>query len=456
MNPTAAIRQLRELVGDQAVSTGASDLEIHSHDESTHGPVLPGAIVYPKTTAEVSGILAIANREGMPVTGYGAGTSLEGNAVPAAGGIVVDFRDMNRILAIHEEDFQATVQAGVLRLDLEEHLSRYGLFFPPDPGANASIGGMIANNAAGIRAIKYGATRDNVLALTAVLADGRVIKTGSRSVKQSAGYDLRHLIIGSEGTLALVTEATLKLAPVPEHFATAVVAFPDVSSVAAAVHSIMGYGLEPAALEMLHAYDIRWMNEDEDAGLVEAPSLMMEFTGASVVAVDEAMAEARSLSNAAGAVGAQEGLDHQTRAQLWRLRHSARERYARRNPGKKHITIDVSVPVSTLPELVAFAEKACADLGFDLPIYGHAGDGNIHIGVVYAQAAATAATELSGKLVKKALELGGTSTGEHGTGIGKRKYLVDEFGADAVDVMHSIKQALDPNNILNPGKVLPD
>lgn len=451
--------ELRLIVGTDAVSTGRSDLEIHSHDESTHEPVLPDVVVYPTTTEQVSAILQLANRERVAVTGFGGGTSVEGQTVPAPEGIVVDFRDMNRVVAMHAEDFQVTVQPGILRRDLETYLSTYGLFFPPDPGANASIGGMIANNAAGIRTIKYGATRDNVLALTAVLADGRIIRTGSRSVKQSAGYDLRHLIIGSEGTLALVTEATLKLAPVPEHFATAIVAFPNVGAAAATVHAIMGYGLEPAALELLHPSHIRSMNEDEDAGLEEAPSLMVEFTGASDTAVADAMAEARSLCNEYGALSVRQGFGHEQRTRMWRMRHGTRERYVRRNPGKKIISVDVSVPVSGLPELVAFAERAGSELGFELAVLSHAGDGNVHIPVIYDptdEESANRATRLGEMLVEKALDLGGTSSGEHGIGIGKRRYLSAEFGEEAVGVMRDIKRLLDPHDILNPGKVIPD
>ncbi|NNK90983.1 MAG: FAD-binding protein, partial [Acidimicrobiia bacterium] len=368
------------------------------------------------------------------------------------------FRDMNSI-ELHAEDFQVTVGAGVLRLDLEDHLGRHGLFFPPDPGANATIGGMIANNAAGIRSLKYGATRDNVLAMTVVLSDGRVIKTGSRSVKQSAGYDLRHLIIGSEGTLGLVTSATLKVAPRPEHFATAVVAFPEIATAAGAVHTILGLGLEPAALELLHRYHVRWMNEDEDAGLTEAPSLMIEFNGSDERSVSGAMDEALEVCEGAGATGVRRAGDHEQRAELWRLRHGTRERYVRRYPGKKIISVDVSVPISEFAGTVAHAEAAAAEKGFDLSMVGHAGDGNLHMAVIYDPDEPTApqrAEELATEVVSRAIDVGGTSTGEHGTGIGKRKYLIAEFGEDAVVAMRAIKQALDPHGILNPGKVLPD
>lgn len=453
------IDALTEVLGGAAVSTGLSDRETHAQDESTQPAVVPLAVVYPRSTRDVSRIAEIANANLVPITGWGAGTSVEGNAVPSPGGIVVDFREMNQIVALHVDDFQATVQPGILRLDLEDQLRQHGLFFPPDPGANASIGGMIANNAAGIRTVKYGATRDNVLGLTVVLADGRVIKAGSRSIKQSAGYDLRHLMIGSEGTLGLVTEATLKLATVPEHWATAVVAFRNVGDASAVVRSIMGYGLEPAALELVHQNHVQWMNEDEGTGLVEAPSLMIEFSGPTAQAVEESMREALSICDAVGVIDVRHTSDHAERAEMWRMRHGSRERYVRRNPGRRIIAVDAAVPISAFPELMSFVEATTAGWPLDVPIIGHAGDGNIHVSLIFDPAdaeAAAAAQQMSDEIVHRAIEMGGTSTGEHGVGVGKRKYLVDEFGADTVDVMRAIKRTLDPNGILNPGKVIPD
>ena len=447
------------IVGSDHVAQGSSVLEIHSHDESTHEPVLPDIVVFPGSTADVSAVAGLANRHGIALTAFGAGTSLEGHTVPVEGGIVIDFARMNRVLEVHAEDFQVTVQPGVLRLDLENHLSAFGLFFPPDPGANASVGGMIANNAAGIRTIKYGATRDHVLALAVVLADGRVIKTGSRSVKQSAGYDLTRLIVGSEGTLGLVTEATLLVYPIPEHFSTAIVAFPDVPRAAEAVYGIMGHGLEPAALELVHQDHIAWMNEDDGADLYVAPSLMIEFTGPNEKAVDEAMTSALELCGEAGSTGSDRGLGREARNAMWRMRHSIRERAQRRFAGNKIITVDVAVPISHFPDLIAFSQDRAAALGLDYRVMGHAGDGNMHMNLNFAPhdvAARKNAETLNSELVGKALEMDGTSTGEHGIGLGKRTHLVAEHGAEAVAVMRDIKRTLDPNNILNPGKVLPD
>jgi D-lactate dehydrogenase (cytochrome) len=455
----AIVGQLRNILGDAAVSTGESDRVTHSADESIQPPVVPDVVVYPRTTEHVSRLAALANEHRIPLTGYGAGSSVEGHTIPVHHGIVVDFRDMNRIIEVHVEDFQVTVEPGVTRLDLEAHLGRFGLFFPPDPGANATIGGMIANNAAGIRTVKHGMTRDNVLALEVVLADGRVMNTGSRSIKQSAGYDLRHLIVGSEGTLGLVTRATLRVWPIPEHFRTAMVGFADVATAAEAVYAIVGQGLAPAALELLHEDHLTWMNEDEGSSYPEVPTLMVEFTGPSEVAVADAMIETHRICEARGAVGVTDSIGREARAEMWRHRHGLRERYIRRGRGKKAIPVDVAVPISRFPDLVTYALDQVAAHGFDFPIVGHAGDGNLHIGIVLDPDdpdERARASRLDHDLIAKALEYDGTSTGEHGIGIGKRQFLVDEFGQTAVDVMRSIKQALDPNGILNPGKVLPE
>lgn len=455
----ALIDELSAIIGRDNVAQGTSVLELHSHDESTHDPVLPDVVVFPETADEVSSIAALANQHRIPLTAFGAGTSLEGHTVPVNGGIVLDFARMNRVVQVHADDFQVTVQPGVLRLDLEKHLSGFGLFFPPDPGANATIGGMIANNAAGIRTIKYGATRDNVLALEVVLADGRVIKTGSRSIKQSAGYDLTHLIVGSEGTLGLVTEATLRIYPVPEHFSTAIVAFPDIPDAARAVYEIMGHGLEPAAVELVHQDHIAWMNEDEGADLQVAPSLMLEFTGPNEEVVREAMTAALEICQRSSSIGSDGGLGREARNAMWRMRHSIRERVRRHFPDHKLVSVDVAVPISRFPELVAFSQERAAALGLDYRVMGHAGDGNMHMGLTYApddDDGRQRAETLGSELVHKALEMDGTSTGEHGIGVGKRPFLVAEHGGEAVEVMRQIKQTLDPNNVLNPGKVLPD
>ena len=451
---------LSEIVGPEFVSTSDSDRDLHSQDESDHPASQPDAVAYPATTEEVSQIAKFANRNEIPIVGWGAGTSVEGHPIPTRGGIVVDFRRMNAIRAIHPQDFQVEVEPGMLRLDLEEHLSaKHGLFFAPDPGANASIGGMIANNAAGVRALRYGSAAANVLALEVVLADGTVISTGSRSVKQSAGYDLTRLFVGSEGTLGLITAATLKLIPIPEHAASAVIAFPDVLAASHAVYAIMGHGLEPSALELLHRDHIAWMNEDEGAGLTEATSLLIDFTGPTHELVTTAIELAIALCQQAGATGITETQSHQERKELWRLRHGTRERSHRRFPGHEWISMDVSVPISKLPALVAFCEEVTKSRGQEARLISHAGDGNIHLAMHYDpadKAGRKAAVQTGEDLVARAIELGGTCSGEHGIGLGKKKYMVAEHGANAVATMWAIKRALDPKGILNPDKVLPD
>lgn len=449
---------LRAIVGAEHVSATEADRALHAQDQSTHPAVMPDVVVWPNSTVEVSAIVKIASEHQFPITAWGAGTSLEGNSIPLQKGISLNFQRMNRVVEVHAEDFQVTVQPGIFRKELEAYLAQYGLMFAPDPGANASIGGMIGNNAAGIRTVKYGATRDNVLALELVLANGDIVKTGSRSIKQSAGYDLTHLIVGSEGTLGLVTEATLKLVPIPEHFSTATVAFPSLESAAEAVYGIIGSGLEPAALEILHQDHVQWMNEDAGLEMVVAPSLMIEFSGASESTVSERFTMAQELCAEAGSLGFAGGIGRDARKAMWELRHSIRERSVRTFPGHHWLIVDIAVPISKFPKLVAYCQKQITESGFDGRIIGHAGDGNMHAGIHFEpddEEAKTQAGALVRIMVDKALELGGTCTGEHGIGLGKQKYLIKEHGETGLEMMRMIKQTLDPDNLLNPGKVIP-
>ena len=451
--------ELNHILGAANMSSTHAERDLHSHDESDEPAVLPDVVVWPANTREVSAVAQLANRFSIPITPWGASTSTEGHTVPVGRGIVMDFRRMDAVIEVRPGDFQAEVEPGVLRLDLEKKLIPHGLFFPPDPGANASVGGMIANNAAGIRAVKYGATSANVLGLEAVLADGTVVNTGSRSVKQSAGYDLTGLIVGSEGTLAIVTRATLKLAPVPTHFSTAMVAFPGINEAAEAVQSIVGYGLAPAALELMHRDHLAWMNEEHGANHPIEPTLLMEFTGASEAAVAEAMDTAVELSNDAGASAVEVGLGHEHRARLWRFRHGQRERLRRRFPNQHWISMDASVPISQFTTLIDFVESRGDELGLTGRVGGHAGDGNIHMGLHYStddEVARQQCQDFGSEIVSKAIGLGGTCSGEHGIGLGKRKYMLEEHGTSGIALMRTIKQAMDPSGILNPGKVLPD
>jgi D-lactate dehydrogenase (cytochrome) len=452
------ISDLQSLVGPDRVSATEGHRQHHSHDASSHTPVLPDLVVWPETTAEVSAIARYANERCIPLVGWGAGTSIEGNPIPIAGGIVIDFSRMNRILALHALDFQVIVQPGILYKDMNEILARSGLFFAPDPGANASIGGMVANNAAGIRTVKYGATRDNVLALEVVLASGEVIRTGSRSVKQSAGYDLTHLITGSEGTLGLVTEATLKLAPLPEHFSAVIAAFPTVEAAAQAVFEIIGGGLGPSALELLDGATVAILAETGDFDMLAVPNLFMEFTGASPAALEEILALAQEICDGLGCLRFTSGMGREARNRLWSARHHLFETLVRHFVGCTWLLTDSAVPISAYPQLVAYGSAEAAALGLDVGFIGHAGDGNLHTTIFFPPddpAVRQRAEIYNDRLTREAISLGGTCTGEHGVGRGKAKYLELEFGAGAVAVMRGIKNLLDPNGILNPGKVLP-
>ncbi|MFW6097201.1 MAG: FAD-binding oxidoreductase [Chloroflexota bacterium] len=446
---------LSKIVGAAHVSTVDADCAQYSRDMSGHKPRRPEAIVWAGSAEEIAAVLALASEEGVPVTAWGAGTSLEGNPIPVHGGIVLSMQRMSDIVAVHEEDFQATVQPGIGYKDLNMQLSRYGLFFAPDPGANATIGGMLANNAAGIRTVRYGACKDNVLRLQVALADGRVIRCGSRSVKQASGYDLLHLFVGSEGTLGIITEATLKLAPLPQ-FASAVLAsFESVETAVEAVVSLRGSGLQPVALEFMDAHHAEMLSRENDIDLAARPTLFMEFH-----AVDEEVLEmdldvVREICAYCRALEVRATADATQRRRLWQARHEAYEIAVRNHPGQEFLVVDVAVPISSYPPLVAHVEQTLDEKDMSGYMLGHAGDGNLHVLLPFADDASySLAQEVNKAIVMKAIALDGTATGEHGVGIGKRQYMQAEHG-ESVEVMRALKRLLDPAGILNPGKVLP-
>lgn len=454
---TQLLGSLAQIVGDARASVADSVRRLHGEDQSSHEMVLPDVVVWPESTAEVSQIVKHANEQQIPITGWGAGSSLEGNSIPLKGGIVIDFGRMNNIVEVHENDFQVTVQPGIFYRDMNEKLARYGLFFAPDPGANASIGGMVANNAAGTRTVRYGATRDNVLALEVVLANGEIIRTGSRSVKQSAGYDLTHLFTGSEGTLGLVTQATLKLHPLPEHFSAALATFNSTAEAAEAVYGIIGSGLNPAAIELLDAEAIGYMNTLETVDLPEMPTLLMEYHGASKATVTAELEIVEEVCKECGSTRFEAGVGRDERNRLWEGRHALGEVLFRIYPDSTYLITDVSVPISRYPDLAAFAKTQQEEMGIKGTVFGHAGDGNVHTTNFAPKGDAdqyAVLQEYNDMLVHKALEFGGTCTGEHGVGIGKQKYMVYEHGEEAIDVMKQVKGLFDPKNILNPGKVV--
>jgi D-lactate dehydrogenase (cytochrome) len=453
----ALLAALQTLVGEAHVSVAAADRCEHARDQSSHPASPPDAVVWPGSAAEVAAVLQLATAHATPVTAWGAGTGLEGNAIPAQGGLTLDLRRLNRIVDVHAEDFQVTVQPGVLYKDMNRELARYGLFFAPDPGANASIGGMIANNAAGTRTVRYGATRDNVLALKVALADGTLLRTGSRAVKQSAGYDLTHLFVGSEGTLGVIVEATLKLAPLPEHFSAVTAAFPSVEAAAAAVFGIMGAGLNPAALELLDAAAIRLLIDEGGFDLTAAPNLFMEFHGASEAVLEVELRLVQQICDECEALAFRAGLGREARNRLWEARHGLFETEVRAYPNRQWLVTDVAVPISRYPDIVAFAGRNMTALGLEGTLIGHAGDGNLHTTIFYRPEDAVECANAqvhNARLVEQAIRLGGTCTGEHGVGLGKRQFLEQEHGPEAMALMRLLKATLDPKNILNPGKVV--
>lgn len=449
------VEQLRRIVGADHISTASADLELHAHDQSNHPAHRGDVVIWPQTGQQVADVLALASEARIPVTPWGVGTSLEGNPIPVCGGILMSFERMNKIIEVHADDFQVTVQPGIGHKDLNAQLARYGLFFAPDPGANATIGGMLANNAAGIRTVKYGASKDNVLQMRVALADGRLIRVGSRSVKQSAGYDLLHLFVGSEGTLGIITEATLKLYPTAEYMSAALAIFPSVAHAVQAVVAIRGSGLDPAALELIDAAHAAMLREAEGVELDDYPTLFMEFHAAHAGSLAMGLATVEDICREMGALGFRSTTDPAERRRLWHARHASYEIMVRRYPNKNWFLGDVAVPISVYPELIAFIEQVRDEQGVTLYMIGHAGDGNIHFELPYdTPEAYVQCAEINARIVRRAQDLNGTATGEHGVGIGKAKYMQREHG-EALDVMRSIKTVLDPNNILNPGKIFP-
>ncbi len=452
---TGQYDKLLDWLGPDRISTGQSQRELHMRDISPHVGAPPAAVIWPESTEEVAKILSWTYQEGLPVTPWGAGTSTEGNPLPVVGGLVMDMTKMNRIVVVRPADLQVDVQPGVFRKELNTRLSAEGLFFPVDPGADATIGGMIANNASGVQTVKYGATKDYVLRMTIVLPDGRVIKTGSRARKSSSGYDLTRLFIGSEGTLGVVTEATLRLCGIPDRHLAVTVTFATLEAASEAVALMIGSGMDPAALELLTEEIIRLMNDEKGLALPEQPTLFCEFHGISEAMLQETVTLARELCEDCGALDLRFGIDQQQRTALWRARHEAWETINRAHPGKRTLIVDAAVPISSYPEMIVFARQQVRQQGVPGYVFGHAGDGNLH--VVLAgdpdDAGAWAKLEtINHRIVEKAIALDGTCTGEHGVGIGKRKFMRLEHGA-SYDVMRQIKDLLDPKGLMNPGKM---
>ncbi|APZ54094.1 FAD-binding oxidoreductase [Salipiger abyssi] len=439
-------------------ATGLAARRQHAGNEAHYDEALPDAVAYPETAEEVAQILRACAAGGIPVTAFGTGTSLEGQHLAVTGGVSLDFSRMNRILAIHPEDMNVTVQPGVTRKELNDALRATGLFFPVDPGADASLGGMAATRASGTTAVRYGTMRENVLALEAVMANGSIIRTGSAARKSSAGYDLTHLLVGSEGTLGLITELTLKLHGQPEAVAAATCHFDTVAAAVDCVIATIQSGIPMARIELVDEMMVRGFNLHAGTGLPERPHLFLEFHGGPA-ALAEQVAGFRELADDAGAGGWQEAATTEARSALWALRHGALPAIGALDPGagKRTYSTDVCVPISRLAEAVALARQEASTRGLICTIVGHVGDGNFHCGLRFDPKDADQVAQVlafSGALAEAALRLGGTVTGEHGIGLGKQKYMQAEHGP-ALDWMRRIKMSFDPQGILNPGKMLP-
>jgi D-lactate dehydrogenase (cytochrome) len=446
------LSELKTILDDRRVSAGESVLNLHSHDESFHAPVLPDVVAWPHTTEEVSRLVQWACQHKVPVIAWGAGTSLEGNPIPVRGGMVIDFNEMNHIIAVRPEDFQVDVQAGVIYKELNKALARDGLFFPPDPGAAATIGGMIGNNASGIRSVRYGATKDYVMRLTVVLPGGDVIHAGNRARKSSSGYNLPALFTGSEGTLGIITEATLKLAGLPVNLMAVRTTFPAILNATTTVYQIMRAGLAPAAMEFLDANVVHVLNGDRGLSLDENPTLLMEFSGYSEQGLIEEMNFVEEICRANGSLSIDKGIGAEERVRLWEIRHQTYESIKRYHIGLSPLIMDVAVPLSRYSEMVEFSKQEVWDLTAYL--FGHAGDGNIHVHVMddpQDRKRWARVEEATNNIVMKALEFEGTCTGEHGIGIGKSRYMETEHG-DSLLLMKRLKALLDPDNLFNPGK----
>jgi D-lactate dehydrogenase (cytochrome) len=449
---TEHIAKLIALLDEARVSSREADLSLHSRDQSFHAAHLPEVVIWPETSQEISQILRYANEMRIPVTPWGAGTSLEGNSIPVHGGILLNLNRMNRIVEVYPDDFQVDVEPGVTRIELNKTLSHHGLFFPPDPGANASIGGMIANNASGIKTIKYGATKDNIMRLEVVLANGEVLHLGTRARKDSSGYDLLHLFIGSEGTLGIITQATLKLAPLPANYSAVLASFKGIEPAMRSVVEIMGAALEPSALEFVDVETVQALKADKGLNIFEAPTLLIEFNGSSD---NEGLTEALQICRANGAINVESASGLEERNRLWQARHGTYESLLRKHPGKSQLHLDAAVPPSKYPELVLFADQMLREYNIIGYKFGHAGDGNLHTNMIYDPAISgqfEICLEANERIVARAIELGGTATGEHGVGIGKRKFMAKQHGT-AYEAMRQVKQLFDPNGILNPGKI---
>ena len=457
--PTAvasAIEALAARFGNNLITSQAVR-DQHAHTTTWLPPQPPDAVVMAQTTADIQDVVRICAERRVPVIAFGTGTSLEGQVNAPAGGVCIDLREMNRIIAVHPDDLDCVIEPGVTRKALNEHLRDQGLFFPIDPGADASIGGMASTRASGTNAVRYGTMKDNILALKVVRADGEIISTGTRAKKSSAGYDLTHLFIGAEGTLGIISEITLKLRGIPQSIAAASCSFATVEGACNATILAIQTGIPLARIELLNAAQVAACNAYSKLTLPETPLLLLEFHGTEADVAEQSSMFAEIAKECGG--GAFEWTTKQEdRTRLWQARHDAYWAVRALRPGTQAVATDVCVPISRLAECVVATEKDLETVGLISPIVGHVGDGNFHCSLLCDVNDPDEMQRAEGflhRLVERAQAMDGTCTGEHGIGQGKQKYLTKELGPEAVEAMRALKQALDPHNILNPGKILP-
>lgn len=451
----ALAADLRGLLGDR-VTTSRGVREHHGKDESYFPHAPPDAVTFPRSTEEVREIVNLCRRYHTPIIPFGVGTSIEGHVLATRGGVCIDLGQMNKVLAVHVADLDATVQAGVTRKQLNEEIRHTGLFFPIDPGADATLGGMAATRASGTNAVRYGTMRENVLALTVVTADGRIIKTSRRARKSSAGYDLTRLFVGSEGTLGIITEVTVRLYAVPEAMSAAVCSFKDIAGAVSTVIQTLQAGIPIARSEALCATTMRAINAYSKTGYKEQPTLFLEFHGTERGVVEQAEL-VQEIARENGGEGFEWATRSEDRNRLWSARHQAYFACLQLRPGTRAVSTDVCVPISRLTECMVATTADIEHASMPIPMFGHVGDGNFHCVILVrpdSDADLAEAKRINERIVERALAMEGTCTGEHGVGVGKLDWLRKEH-AEGVDLMVAIKRTLDPDNLLNPGKAVP-
>ncbi|CAN8003910.1 unnamed protein product [Ixodes pacificus] len=453
------VKQLEEILGSKNVSSTDAIREQHSRDEGPHPAAAPDVVVFPKNVEQVSKVARLCYQKDVPMMPFGSGSGLEGGVQASRGGVCINLSQMDQLVELHASDFDVVVEPGLTWRNLNGQIRDTGLWFPVDPGADASLGGMCATSASGTNAVRYGTMRENVLNLEVVLPDGTIVYTtgkGRRSRKTSAGYNTTNLFVGSEGTLGIITQATLRLHSAPQVTVAAVCPFPTVNAAIEAVVQVLQCSVPVARIEFLDEMTIRACNRYSKTDFVESPTLFLEFHGASEEAVREQVETVIELAEGNGGTDFRWAKEPEERSRLWKARHAIFYATCAMRPNTRCYVTDVCVPISKLPELVALAKADIAEKGILATVVGHVGDGNFHTMMLFDPkdpADVKKVTDVAHQLAERALQLGGTSTGEHGVGVGKQKLLVEELGEDGVALLRRLKNAIDPKNLMNPGKM---